>query len=522
MMTGGSTISCRVYTLKIADHTYFIVLVQSAQTSLSEEMDADQIKFAAALTAGALDFNHMINTGALSQDTIKGQPLCMKQYDGLFGTCRIPGVTKDTIAQTRSRHIVVVSNNHFYQVNVLNDYEIPIPVDALYNHLEYVNQATKLPDSPVGLLTTENRDTCGREYGRLRANPTNQKTFDAINSAIFLLCLDSAPIINAAIHPAQNALLGGGSAYNSGNRWFYKTIQLFVGSDGKVGAVYDHTITDGGPRGRMLTHAFTHAKKHCSFNPNAEHLEDAAKPTKLTFQIDSVSHAAIASAGSHIDMYCKDVQLSTLRFENYGKNFLKVNGISPDGFIQMAIQLTNFRLFGRAMPSRETASLRQFRYGRTDFIRAVSEASDRFVRSMMVSPNNMTTLQFLTDAIKTHRQYTNFTKTGNGIDRHLSALKLMAIENGQPVPQFFQDPAYIKTQQFKTISSQITLNQVCGTFAAPKMENAYGVYYNVQDNHLFFTVSTYKPSNGVLADTYTAALESSLLDMSSVKRLRGS
>ncbi|XP_072029774.1 LOW QUALITY PROTEIN: carnitine O-acetyltransferase-like [Amphiura filiformis] len=267
----------------------------------------------------------------------------------------------------------------------LDDNGIPLPIEDLYNRLQYVNQATRLIDIPVGLLTTENKDTWGRVYNKMKTYSENQKTFDAISSAIFLLCLDSTSNTNGATHPAQNALLGGGSVYNSGNRWFNKTIQMFIGSDGKVGLYHDHTLADGSTRGRMLTHAFTYAKNHCSFDASTEHLGDSSKPTKLTFQIDSKSHAAIEAASSGIDKYCQDAQFSFLQFENCGKDFLKACGVSPDGFIQMAMQLTNFRLFGRSMPSRESTSLRKFRHGRIDFIHVVSEASNRFVGTMDAS-----------------------------------------------------------------------------------------------------------------------------------------
>lgn len=45
-------------------------------------------------------------------------PLDMNQYKKVFGTCRIPGVEKDSLEfHSDSKHIVVVHNN-----NVRNNY----------------------------------------------------------------------------------------------------------------------------------------------------------------------------------------------------------------------------------------------------------------------------------------------------------------------------------------------------------------------------------------------------------------
>lgn len=40
-------------------------------------------------------------------------PLDMAQYTKIFGTCRIPGLTRDTLSyNTSSKHIIVMHNNH--------------------------------------------------------------------------------------------------------------------------------------------------------------------------------------------------------------------------------------------------------------------------------------------------------------------------------------------------------------------------------------------------------------------------
>ena len=110
-------------------------------------------------------------------------------------------------------------------------------------------------------------------------------------------------------------------------------------------------------------------------------------PLKLTMSCIQPSSARVSSLISTARMF------SFVEFDNYGKHFLKSNGLSSDSFIQMALQLTNFRLFKQSMPSRETVSVMHFRYGRTDYVRVASDASDAFVHSMDVSHDATSTLQ---------------------------------------------------------------------------------------------------------------------------------
>lgn len=52
----------------------------------------------------------------------KAYPLDMSQYQGLFGATRIPVTDKDRIYRTdKSRHILVVRDNHMYAINVLDN-----------------------------------------------------------------------------------------------------------------------------------------------------------------------------------------------------------------------------------------------------------------------------------------------------------------------------------------------------------------------------------------------------------------
>ena len=85
-------------------------------------------------------------------------------------------------------------------------------------------------------------------------------------------------------------------------------------------------------------------------------------------------------------------------FEDYGKGFVKSQKLSPDSFIQIAIQLTFYkyinshtnlicimhcyRMYGHLTATYESASTRRFLYGRTDTIRGASLEALAFCKAM--------------------------------------------------------------------------------------------------------------------------------------------
>lgn len=104
---------------------------------------------------------------------------------------------------------------------------------------------------PIGALTAEHRDRLAVAYEHLcKANASAVQT---IERALFVLCLDGA--VSLAPDDAQTRynvgshqlIHGGGTAQNSANRWFDKTLQLIVNENGLIGLNYEHSPGEGQP-----------------------------------------------------------------------------------------------------------------------------------------------------------------------------------------------------------------------------------------------------------------------------------
>ncbi len=75
-------------------------------------------------------------------------------------------------------------------------------------------------------------------------------------------------------------------------------------------------------------------------------------------------------------------EISVLHYTSHGKDFIKASGMSPDSYVQMAIQLACFKLMGTCVATYESAGMKRFAWGRTETCRSASVESMEFVRAM--------------------------------------------------------------------------------------------------------------------------------------------
>uniref|UniRef100_A0A4X2KP52 Choline/carnitine acyltransferase domain-containing protein n=1 Tax=Vombatus ursinus TaxID=29139 RepID=A0A4X2KP52_VOMUR len=99
--------------------------------------------------------------------------------------------------------------------------------------------------------------------------------------------------------------------------------------------------------------------------------------------------------------------------------------------------------------------------------------------------------------------------TGQGFDRHLFALRYLAESRGDPMPEFYQDPAYQYINY--NILSTSTLNSpsvFLGGFG-PLVPDGFGIGYNIYDYWLGCNITSYVERD---LDKFLLDLEGSLND----------
>ncbi|CAB1319695.1 unnamed protein product [Coregonus sp. 'balchen'] len=413
-----------------------------------------------------------------------GKPLCMDQYYQILSSCRIPGPKRDTvvnhaIGKVAPNHITVVHNFQFFVLDVYNSDGSPLTVDQIYMQLEKVwNSSLQSNKEPIGILTSQHRNTWGKAYNNLIKDKTNKESVRAIQKSIFTVCLDAPmPQMSEQRYQSRVAaqmLHGGGSRWNSGNRWFDKTLQFIVGEDGTCGLVYEHAPAEGPPIVFLVDHVVEYIMSH-------------------------------------------DLDVNVVFFSDYGRNVPRAHKLSPDAFIQMALQLAYFRMYKMCCSTYESASLRMFALGRTDTIRSCSNESLKFVQAMEdPAKPNTEKVSLLDKACQAHRESTHMAIHGQAIDRHLLGLKLQAIEELTSMPEIFMDTAYAVAEHFNLSTSQAGAKTDCVMCFGPMVPDGYGVCYNPMADHINIAITAFNSCEETHAANFGRAVKKALRNMRSL------
>lgn len=120
-------------------------------------------------------------------------------------------------------------------------------------------------------------------------------------------------------------------------------------------------------------------------------------PWKLKWTIDDAVNGFLRRAEATIQDIIRNSDAGVLIYSRYGSEFMKNSGksfncsplkfrrvgkISPDAYLQMALQLAFYRMHGTWTATYETASTRQFKLGRTETIRTCSVDVVRFLTTV--------------------------------------------------------------------------------------------------------------------------------------------
>uniref|UniRef100_A0A914V011 Choline/carnitine acyltransferase domain-containing protein n=1 Tax=Plectus sambesii TaxID=2011161 RepID=A0A914V011_9BILA len=485
-----------------------------------------QISLAAKVISAALQYHDVINSYQIPQDKDGNAPLDMSQYAFLYGTTRIPQEGRDRLRYgfqetTPARHVIIARNGHFFNVPVFNEKGHQLSYSQIVEQIKnsIVPQSEICNPHQLGIVSSNNRDDWARVYQRLKDNNYNAQALEAIETALFVICLDNptvrGPERTTNEEYAHQMLHGGGSKSNSGNRWFDKTLQFIIGHEGYSGFCFEHTPADGPPVASIMEFVCDHAKSNDFFTKSAD--APILPVKRLDFILGNEEKEAIRKASQRIDAAAEDVELKICSFKHFGKNLPKSHKLSPDSFIQMAFQLTYFRMYGKHPPTYETATLRKFREGRTDNIRLPNPESASFVEAMISGgKTDQELVELLRIAVEAHKQYSIDAMNGQAIDRHLLGLKLTALESGLDLPKLFAHTAYKKMQHYNVSTSQVPTKNFIRNCFAPPYPDCYGICYNPLENELHLVVSASFSCPETSAVKFIEELEKSLLDMQSI------
>jgi carnitine O-acetyltransferase len=226
----------------------------------------------------------------------------------------------------------------------------------------------------------------------------------------------------------------------------------------------------------------------------------------------------ISTAWSAFHKLITDHVLHAQSFQGYGSSYMKKSGFAPDAFVQMAMQLATFRLFGEQAGTYEATQVRSFHHGRTEATRTVSTASEAFVKKMGSRPKmdegdahlRKEKLALLKEATHSHARYAGAAGAGRGVERHFMGLSML-VKDGESPPTLYSNPVFIRSKRWRVSTSQLTHPRFNLWGYGEVVPDGVGLAYAILPRSCVFNITALRETGWT--DKLSELLEEALLEM---------
>ncbi|XP_055542351.1 carnitine O-palmitoyltransferase 1, liver isoform isoform X2 [Wyeomyia smithii] len=489
---------------------------------------------AASVINMLLQFRRIVERQELEPILVQGLvPLCSWQYERIFNTVRIPGIETDKIVHYQdSNHIVVLFRGCYYKVVIYHNGRILRPCEIQIQIEEILHSSDKpqVGEELLASLTAGDRTKWAKIRESVFAKGVNKTSLHLIESSAFLLSLDETPFEFDMAHPEKLNQFGRNLLHGKGHdRWFDKSFTVCIGSNARVGFNAEHTWADAPVLAHVWENIVAEEALHKRYDENGNTLGipefEPPKPKRLAFDLDnSVALDAIQEAHLAAQQLLNDVDLRIFVHDAYGKGLMKKFRLSPDAFLQMALQLAYYRDAGKFSLTYEASMTRLFREGRTETVRPCTIESAAWVKSMEDPTCSVQErVKLLNDACDRHQLGYQDAMCGKGIDRHLFCLYVVSkyLELDSPfLKEVLSEPWRLSTSQTphgQTAKLDLKKHPNCisaGGGFGPVADDGYGVSYIVAGEDLiFFHISSKKSCGTTSSERFAQQIARALADL---------
>jgi carnitine O-acetyltransferase len=491
---------------------------------LFPDVRMSQTERAASLIVRAIAFKQAVDEDRLPVDRWRGRPLCMLQYKYLFATTRIPGLVQDTVrapytsaqpGPSLARHIAVFHKGRIVRMDVIAPDCVPYHIDAIERGLDAIKASIGAPattDESVGYLTTSARaDWAAARAELIAAHPDNAAALEMIETALFNVGLDEvSPEDQLA---ACNNLLYGSSA----NRWYDKAISLVVTANGAAGVNAEHAMIDG-----MALMGLVDAL-HAGNDAQATATKSIPAFAPVGFKLTDDLREKTRSAARSFKDYGDTTASMLFAFDAFGANDVKEWGLSPDAFVQLALQLAHVRTKGFVGATYESIATRQFDHGRTEAMRVVTPEILQFVAAMQdAAASSADKIATLRAAADLHVRRAKACAEGQAPEQHLWELMLIQKRQGDALDvteelTLFSSPGWLKMRHDYLSTSSLMSDVVTYFGFGSTSKDCIGVGYAVRSDGFYAYLCTGKSGATYLQD-FAAHVHGAMRDIADLLR----
>lgn len=495
-----------------------------------------QTSRAANLIYSSIIFRRKIDRQELKPLMIQGLvPLCSRQYERTFNTTRIPGVETDKLVHLNdSSHVAVFHKGRFYKLTFHHKGRLlePRQIEYLLDKIVDDKEGPTDGEEYISSLTTLDRARWAKiREEKLLKDPVNRQSLKIIENAAFVVVLEDDNFEFDKKDPSKLDKYGQLLLHGKGNdRWYDKSLNLIVSKTGRCGFNVEHSFADAPVLAHYWEYILGYDYVHLDYDDfgrcvvGPDDFSSVHGPTRLNWRINESLKSDLLDAHRNAIQILSDVDLRLLMHDAYGKGFIKRLKVSPDAYIQMALQLAYYRDVKHLSLTYEASMTRLYREGRTETVRPVTIESADWVYSMSDQKKTVKErLELFKNACKYHTFAIQQAMCGKGVDRHLFCLYIISryleAEN-----EFLKE---VLTEPWKLSTSQTPHNQAdildpkkypnhisCGGGFGPVADDGYGVSYMIAgEDLLFFHVSSKKSSKETDSERFAKNLSSALSDM---------
>lgn len=431
----------RIWTKSYLDTRPPLAIASNFCFKLPHQYDLNDFIFTFAKLFKAYDNNE------LEFKTPRGDEIFKRQFDILKGGCRIPKTPSDdfSLSFKKPDYISILYKNNLYKASILKDDICGIEF----------NFDEEQADISLAHLSFCDSDEAAKLYKKYESyNPF----FEIIENSRLNICIVDMPF--DTFNEEQKYMLYQAPCYH------YKTLNFIYNKATKnIFINGEHSFLDGGTISYTLERVYKNLSSPTKF----------VKPILVKQYIDDEYKNAIKSALSRYTNLSDNLNLTCVLDESKAKEF------SKDFIMQTAIVYASKKAYGKYVCQYEAVDVREYDYGRTECVRAVSVELDKALQSF----NKEDLLLANTE----HKNRIKACKKASGIDRHLLGLfNLIPCIKDKYASKFFESSIYKDTCSTIISTSSLGKNDWVDVFYFhPVHSDGFGISYGNVGNNYYFT-----------------------------------
>ena len=375
-----------------------------------------------------LNIYERILNDRLPQEKVGDNHICMDQFKRIMGCYRRPELKVDTYHSSQhSKHIAVMYAGNIYKLPVYDAttnqlVSVQQIYSMIYNILtDQVGTPGNSVNLSVGLLTSLPRVDCYEAMEEMKLSPVNAYSLKVVEESMFGICIDNLNVGNAA-NALKFCRFGDHTEnFKYFNRWFGLGLEIAFTNDGYLAVITEHSMFDGSVLS-IFDELFSFQN-----GKNIEFTVGTVKAELLKWEISPAIQVKIEEAKAMLTDLYKYYDIYYYEFTDFGKDYVKNNGVYFLGFMELAVQLTYYKLYNKLTASYQPVSMRLFHCGRLEQAPTVSSESKAFIESIITKGNDLKyKFKLMNLAIRRFKESMTDASKGEVYVKHLQGLEMLA------------------------------------------------------------------------------------------------